>query len=85
VAAAIPRSQGPNAAVAGLTFPNRGSYAIGILQEGELAVVDAGGGTETQHITLQRNALQGQVLVHIALNQIADGVGDPEVGHWEGT
>lgn len=79
MAAAVSRVKGPDTGIAGLAFPDRG-VAARVAQKGELPVVDTGRGSQAQHITLQRDALQRQMLVDVALNEIGDGVGDPEVG-----
>ena len=78
VAAAIAGAQGPDAATAGLALPDGGVTAR-LLQKGELAVVEAGGGAQAQHIAAEGDALQGQVLAHIPLDQVAHRVGDPEI------
>ena len=76
--AAIAAAQGPDATVAGLAFPNGGVAGV-VAQKRQLTVVEAGGGAQPEHISGQGNGLQGEVFVHIPLNQIGDGVGNPEL------
>jgi hypothetical protein len=61
MAAAVPRFQFTDAAVAGLTFPDRG-VAIVRAQKAQFAIVDAGGGAQAEDVALQRDAFERQVL-----------------------
>ena len=54
VAASIARGKAHDAAVVGYAAPNSAGV-ISILQKSEFAVVDAGGGSQAQHISCQGN------------------------------
>ncbi len=69
----------PTALGQGLVHPAPASIAV--VTKGQFTVVVTGGGAHPEHIALQRDALQGNVFPHIPVDQIGDGVGNPELAH----
>ena len=80
MSAAVARLQPDDAAVVGDAAPDV-RIAGGVAQKGEFTVLQAGGGAKPQHVALQGNPFQGQMLAHIALDQIRHRVCDGEIGH----
>ena len=77
---AVTTLEANNLSVVGKAAPNV-RVPFFVAKEGEFPVLQTGGGSETQHVSLHGNAFHRQMFVYVALDQIGNSIRDGEIGH----